>query len=125
MFLGKKKSNDAETKNKDAKQLLQQQQQLKPFTLAKSATSEHSKNGAQFLLSKRPAQPISEQDLEEFQREEKEGREAKLVQVAGNALIVISFIVNWWKKRREEAKRRKREEEEKAKEETPPTIEES
>ena len=122
MFLGKKKSNDAK-KNKDAKE--QQQQRLKPFTLAKAATSEHSKNGAQFLLSKRPAQPISEKDLEEFQREEKEGREAKLVQVAGNALIVISFIVNWWKKRREEAKRRKREEEEKAKEETPPTIEES
>jgi len=120
MFLGKKKTKDAK-KNKDAKR----QQQLKPFTLAKSATSEHSKNGAQFLLSKRPAQPISEKDLEEFQREEKEGREAKLVQVAGNALIVISFIVNWWKKRREEAKRRKREEEEKAKEETSPTIEES
>lgn len=120
MFPGKKKSNDAE-KNKDAKR----QTQLKPFTLAKSATSEHSKNGAQFLLSTRPAQPISEKDLEEFQRDEKEGREAKLVQVAGNALIVISFIVNWWKKRREEAKRRKREEEEKAKEETPPTIEES
>ena len=84
MFLGKKKSKDAK-KNKDAKQ----QQQLKPFTLAKSATSEHSKNGAQFLLSKRPAQPISEKDLEEFQREEKEGREAKLVQVAGNVLSLV------------------------------------
>jgi len=96
------------------------------FSITKAARPEHTKNGAQFLVSKRPAQPISQKDLEEYQREEKEGREAKVVQLVGNALIVISFIVNWFKKKRdarkkEEKKKREEEEEEQL---NSPTIEE-
>ena len=84
------------------------------FSITKAATPEHTKNGAQFLVSKRPAQPISQKDLEEYQREEKEGKEAKVVQLVGNALIVISFIVNWFKKKRDaRAKRRRRREKKK------------
>ena len=91
------------------------------FSITKAATPEHTKNGAQFLVSKRPAQPISQKDLEEYQREEREGREAKVVQLVGNALIVISFIVNWFKKKRDARKKEEKKEEE---EEQPPTIEE-
>ena len=93
------------------------------FSITKAATPEHTKNGAQFLVSKRPAQPISQKDLEEYQREEREGREAKVVQLVGNALIVISFIVNWFKKKRDARKKeeKKREEEEEL---NSPTIEE-
>ncbi len=82
------------------------------FSITKAATSEHTKNGAQFLVSKRPAPPISQKDLEEYQRAEKEGREAKVVQLVGNALIVISFIVNWFKKKEDARKKEKKEREE-------------
>ncbi len=80
------------------------------FSLSKEATSEHSKRGARFLVAPRPAQPISETDLEEFKREEKEGKEARVAQVVGNALIVLSFVVNWFRKRRRETKKKKKDE---------------
>jgi hypothetical protein len=82
------------------------------FSLSKEATSEHSKRqSARFLVAPRPAQPISETDLEEFKREEKEGKEARVAQVVGNALIVLSFVVNWFRKRRRrETKKKKKDE---------------
>ena len=94
------------------------------FSITKAATPEHTKNGAQFFVSKRPAQPISQKDLEEYQREEKEGKEAKVVQLVGNALIVISFIVNWFKKKRDARKKEEKKREEEEEELTSPTIEE-
>ena len=85
--------------------------QTTSFSLRKEATSEHSKRGARFLVAPRPAQPISETDLEEFKREEKEGKEARVAQVVGNALIVLSFVVNWFRKRRtRETKKKKKDE---------------
>ena len=78
------------------------------FSLSKEATSEHSKRGARFLVAPRPAQPISETDLEEFTRDQKEGKDARVAQVVGNALIVASFVVNWFRKRRRERKTKKK-----------------
>ena len=79
------------------------------FSLSKEATSEHSKRGARFLVAPRSAQPISETDLEEFTRDQKEGKDARVAQVVGNALIVASFVVNWFRKRRRERKTKKKE----------------
>ena len=78
------------------------------FSLSKEATSEHSKRGARFLVAPRSAQPISETDLEEFTRDQKEGKDARVAQVVGNALIVASFVVNWFRKRRRERKTKKK-----------------
>ena len=78
------------------------------FSLSKEATSEHSKRGARFLVAPRSAQPISETDLEEFTRDQKEGKDARVARVVGNALIVASFVVNWFRKRRRERKTKKK-----------------